>query len=133
MHDDHVAAGQAARSDSTPGPPGMARLSRPAMNAWCPDCGARTIYTPERPRGLTHDDCCPIAMGTDAATASDHNWFEAHPLIRCYRRPVTAAEAAELRWLGQPVPRTVRVYQIERGLRVRDFTSALPGHPADLQ
>lgn len=88
----------------------------------CPDCGAR----PEGKR-LLHADTCPIAQGIDSVTDGDRAWFEANPDVVQRQRPLSWAEAQELRVLDQapdhlePVGPVV-VTSVSVG-RVRSFQS----------
>lgn len=88
----------------------------------CPDCGARSVGN-----SLTHDETCPVGRAIDTTMDADRVFFEEHPKATEYRRPVTQAEAVELRtsgaWPdvpGRAVGR-VLVTQIEPGLRRRSF------------
>lgn len=77
-------------------------------------------------RGYVHDNSCIVMLGIDEITARDKQFFEDHPEVDGYYRPITLAEGAQLRaaksmptegtWVGK-----VYVRQIRPGTRTRDF------------
>lgn len=92
----------------------------------CPDCtGAARIG-----ETLSHADTCPVGIALDAMTATDREWFAAHPDASEYWRPLLPGDlhVADLASVvmgtvdGRP-PR-VRVRQLGEGVRVR----SLPGN-----
>jgi hypothetical protein len=89
----------------------------------CPDCGAGQGQTVVR-----HRDGCPLAAGVEAACDADREWLSAHPRADRYRRPVAAAELAEMHWAGYPVTAdwTVIVHRAGPGQRVRQFCQPGP-------
>jgi hypothetical protein len=57
----------------------------------CPDCASTPVGN-----ALQHAPTCPIAVGVDAATDDDREFFEHHHEIRTRRRRMTHAERLAL-------------------------------------
>jgi hypothetical protein len=91
----------------------------------CPDCAAVT-----RSDHLSHEATCPLGLAMDTVTDADAEWFERHPSANAYRRPITWAEAEELRTLGLmpagcEIQGRVFVRQLTPGVRTRSFDEVI--------
>lgn len=92
-----------------------------ALIADCPDCGSRVLD-----QVMEHEPTCPIQQVADASSAADREWFVAHPAATEYWRPLDAGDIDDLRrlnpdWTEGKIVGRVRVWQLEPGLRARDY------------
>jgi hypothetical protein len=91
----------------------------------CPDCAA--VDTGEPPT-VRHRDTCPVGRGINDATASDREWFAAHPDSDVRERALTWAEREQQVALGAPPEQLdgarVTVRNIASGVRVRVIVAA---------
>jgi hypothetical protein len=88
----------------------------------CPDCSAV-----DEARQLIHDETCPVGLAIDGQRAADRAWFERHPGIASYLRPVNRGELTELQMLGQippgadPFATVVSVTRVSDDVRRKHF------------
>ena len=68
---------------------------------------------------VTHAALCPVAMCIDDITAADRIWFEEHPFVDYYLRPVTWGEGADLVVQAPNMVELSQSYQLAVQGRVR--------------
>ena len=88
----------------------------------CPDCAAV-----EKSNHLLHEATCPLGLAMDRVSAADAKWLERHPSANEYRRPITWAEAEEMR-LGGLLPAG---YEARGRILVRQLTPGVRTRPLD--
>jgi hypothetical protein len=91
----------------------------------CPDCAAVAKFN-----HLLHEATCPLGLAVDKVSAADAEWFERHPNTNQYRRPITPAEAEELRLNGLmpaecEIQGRILVRQLTPGVRTRSFDKVI--------
>ncbi|MEP6760425.1 MAG: hypothetical protein ABJA93_03570 [Sporichthyaceae bacterium] len=100
----------------------------PFHTTTCPDCTAAF----DEQMDLLHDSTCPYGIGEDQTSDADRQFFEDHPDVDHYYRPLTASERITMRltWTV-PLPERgefagrVLVTRVGPGVRYRSFAGVV--------